>query len=187
MLKEEPAAQKPPLQVSRVASKHLPHAREAVVLLSNALVFSFSTSLTWDMTKAVAVRWAAALERSLWEAGQAAGLGKQGTPSCCGFDCSLSCDKAAELCSLPALVSRGEWRKHRWALSMMHEGLAFTRGRCLQSLSSKEGLLGAAVPVLSAFAPSYPAPRVCPTVAVRDRGLCTISRRAALSQRSLYI
>lgn len=73
--------------------------------------------------------------------------GKQGTAGCCGFDCGLSCDNAGELCLLPALMSRGEWRKHCRVLRVMHEGLVFTRGWCLQSLSPKEGLLGATLPV----------------------------------------
>lgn len=65
---------------------------------------------------------------------------------------------------------------------MMREGLAFTRGWCLQCLSPKDGLLGAPLPVSPAFAPSWPVPRVCPAAAVRGRGLC----RAALSQHSPY-
>lgn len=55
----------------------------------------------------------------------------------------------------------------------MHEGLAFKRGWCLQSLAPTEGLLGAALPVLPAFALSWPVPGVCPAAAVRGRDPCS--------------
>lgn len=60
VLKEEAAARKPPLQVSCATSQ-----REVVVLLSNALVFSCSTSPTWETAEAVAVHW-----KPLWRQGQ---------------------------------------------------------------------------------------------------------------------
>lgn len=132
----------------------------AVVLLSNSLVFSCSTSLTSERTKAVAVHW-----KPLWSAVRR----RQGKLRCWVFD------KAGELCSLSALLSRGGWRKRR----VMREGLAFTRGWCL---SPKDGLLGAPLPVSPAFAPSWPVPHVCSATAVQGWGLC----RAALSQHSPY-
>lgn len=78
-------------------------------------------------------------------------LGKHGTVGCCSFECSLSCDKT-ELWSLLALMSRGEWERLCWVLSVVQERHAFMRG-C--SLSPKEDLLRATLPVLPAFAPSH--------------------------------
>lgn len=112
-------------------------------MLPNALVSSFSTFLTLETTQAVAVRWEASWSAVCGWVGHAAGLGKQGTASCCSFDG----DKAGELCPPPALMSRGEQRKHCWVLIMMHERLGFVRGWCLQILSSREGLLGDTLPV----------------------------------------
>lgn len=97
VLKEEAAMHKPPSRSHTVLQSTRPvHERLRFCYPMHLCVLLQCIALTWEAAAAVAVCWETSLERSTWEAAQAAVVGKRGVASCCSFDCSLSCNKATE-------------------------------------------------------------------------------------------